>query len=200
LAPQLRDAIDRGWKYLAESARPDGSFVPKWFGNHHHRDHQNPVIGTAEVLLMCAELDRLQTELAQNAIGWLLSAQHATGGWGPPRAPVNYSSAESDGFRACRRNEALAKFCTVEETALAITALLPLAESNDACSKAVSQGLTWLATAVELDAHRRPAVLGFYPGKIWYHERLYPLVFSVEALTLATCRLASQQPAATTVG
>jgi squalene-hopene/tetraprenyl-beta-curcumene cyclase len=200
LVPQPLHSTERGWKYLTQQQRPDGSFQAKWFGNEHQPDYQNPVLATAEVLVMCAELDRLETDLAQKAVRWLLSAQHSTGGWGPPRAPVNYSTAENDGFRARRDNEAMAKFCTVEETACAVSALLLPAESSAACAKAVAQGLAWLTGAVEQDAHRQPAVLSFYPGRIWYHERLYPLVCSAEALSLAASRLASQRPAATTVG
>jgi squalene-hopene/tetraprenyl-beta-curcumene cyclase len=198
--PKLTAAVERGWTYLTEKQHVDCSFVPRWFGNEYQPADQNLVIGTAAVLVMCAELKRLETQTAQDAARWLLSAQHSSGGWGPPRSPVNYSGAEGDGFRARRENEAMAKFCTVEETALAISALLPLVETNPAFSRAASQGLNWLVNVVEQDAHRRPAVLSFYPSKIWYHERLYPLVFSAEALSLAASRLASQRPAATPVG
>ena len=104
--------------------------------------------------------------MARRAARWLLSAQHLGGGWGPPRAPVDYSGAEKDGFRAWRANEAMAKLCSVEETGLAVTALLPLVDSSEPCAKAVSEGLTWLVNAVEQDAHRRPAVIGFYAGPI----------------------------------
>jgi squalene-hopene/tetraprenyl-beta-curcumene cyclase len=196
----LTAAIERGWNYLTDSGRADGSYVARWFGNEFHTNDENPVIGTAEVLITCADLDRLDTETAQSAAAWLLSAQHSTGGWGPPRSKVYYSNSQSDGFRARRTNEAMAKFCTVEETSLALTALLPLAGRGPEYAKAVSQGLHWLAAAIEQDAHRRPAVLGFYPSKIWYHERLYPLVFTAEALSLAANQLVSHRPAATPVG
>jgi hypothetical protein len=122
------------------------------------------------------------------------------GGWGPPRAPVDYSGAEKDGFRAWRANEAMAKLCSVEETGLAVTALLPLVDSSEPCSKAVSEGLKWLVNAVEQDAHRRPAVIGVSPARLWYHERLYPLVFAAGALSRAERRLTSQRPAAAPVG
>jgi hypothetical protein len=84
------------------------------------------------------------------------------------------------------------KLCTVEETAAAVTALLPFVDSLQGASLAVSAGLTWLAAAVEQDAHRRPAVIGFYPSKLWYHERLYPLTFAVGAFTRAIEQLVPQ--------
>jgi squalene-hopene/tetraprenyl-beta-curcumene cyclase len=193
-------ALDRGWQYLESQQRGDGSYEPLWFGNEHQPGDHNPVVGTAEVLITCAELERLDLDMAQRAARWLLSAQHVGGGWGPPRAPVDYSSAEKDGFRAWRANEGMAKFCSVEETALAVTALLPLAETSQPFSKAVSSGLTWLANAVEQDAHRRPAVIGVFPSKIWYHERLYPLVFATGALSRAAHLMMAQRPAAAPVG
>jgi squalene-hopene/tetraprenyl-beta-curcumene cyclase len=144
---------------------------------------------------MCSELGLLDSEMALHAARWLVSAQHASGGWGPPRAPLDYSGAEKDGFRAWRANEGMAKLCSVEETAMAVSALLPLAETNHSCSRAASNGLTWLAAAMEQDAHRQGAVIGFYPPKIWYHERLYPLVFAAGALSQAARQLEPQRQA-----
>jgi squalene-hopene/tetraprenyl-beta-curcumene cyclase len=199
-AARLGRSIERGWRYLESRQGADGRFVPLWFGNEHQSGDHNPVFGTAQVLVACAELQRLESELAQRAARWLVSAQHSTGGWGPPRAPRDYSGTEKDGFRAWRANEAMAKLCSVEETALAISALLPMAESIVGAAPAVSAGLTWLAASVEQDAHRRPAVIGFSLSKIWYHERLYPLVLAAGAFSRASRLLAPQPHAAAPVG
>ena len=138
--------------------------------------------------------------MAQRAVRWLVAAQHANGGWGPPRAPVDYSGAEKDGLQAWRANESMARLCSVEETSLAVSALVALADSNQAISQAVSRGLTWLINAVEQDGHRRPAIIGFSPSKIWYHERLYPLAFAAGALSRAVRSVAVVTPAASHVG
>jgi squalene-hopene/tetraprenyl-beta-curcumene cyclase len=196
LVDRIGAALDRGWQYLTSQQRADGSFVPLWFGNEHQPDKMNPVVGTAQVLVAGAMAGELQSEISQRAVRWLLSAQHAGGGWGPPRAPVDYSDTEKDGFRTWRANEAMAKLCSVEETALATTALLPLCESVPAVANAVSSGLTWLVNAIEQDAHRRPSVIGFYPGKIWYDERMYPLVFAAGALSRAARHLETQRATA----
>ena len=193
----IDSAVERGWRYLEALQHEDGHFVPLWFGNEHHPQHENPVVGTAQVLLTCAELVRLDCELALGAARWLMTAQHSNGGWGPPRAPLDYSGTYKDGFRAWRANDELAKFCSIEETALAVSALLPLAETSPLFSRAVANGLTWLAGAVEQDAHRQGAVIGFSFAKLWYHERLYPLVFAERALARAARRLEAQrQPVA----
>ena len=148
---------------------------------------------------MCSELGLLESEMALQAVRWLVSAQHSGGGWGPPRAPLDYSASDKDGFRAWRGNEAMAKLASVEETALVVQALLPLAETNHTCARAVANGLTWLAAAVERDAHRQAAVVGFFPPQIWYHERLYPLVFAAGALSQAARQLEPQRHAAASV-
>jgi squalene-hopene/tetraprenyl-beta-curcumene cyclase len=132
--------------------------------------------------------------MAIQAARWLHTAQHSSGGWGPPRAPLDYSG-EDDGFRAWRANDALAKFCSVEETALAVQALLPFAQSSPASARAVGNGVEWLARAVEQDAHRHGAVVGFYFTRLWYHERLYPLVFADGALARALRQWYAHRPA-----
>jgi squalene-hopene/tetraprenyl-beta-curcumene cyclase len=197
---QIEIAIQRGWQYLESQQCDDGSFVPLWFGNVHQPNEQNPVYGTAQVILASADLDRLDSNTAQRAARWLVTSQHANGGWGPPRAPIDYSAAEKVGLRGRRANVAMAQFCTVEETALAANALLPLAGSNPAFSQAISRGLTWLVEAIEQDGHRHPAIIGYALSKLWYDERLYPLAFAGEALTRAIRNIAVETPAASPTG
>ena len=45
-----RRAIRQGLLYLRQTARPDGSWVPLWFGNQQSPGHTNPVLGTSRVL------------------------------------------------------------------------------------------------------------------------------------------------------
>jgi squalene-hopene/tetraprenyl-beta-curcumene cyclase len=192
-------AVERGLRHLAARQRADGRFVAQWFGNEHHPHGENPVIGTAQVLLACEELCRLESDVALAAARWLHTAQHSSGGWGPPRAPLDYSG-DDDGFRAWRANDALARFCSVEETALAVQALMPFAESSQATARAVANGLEWLTRAVEQDAQRHGAVVGFYFNRLWYHERLYPLVFADGALSKAVRQLSTHRPVTVHVG
>jgi squalene-hopene/tetraprenyl-beta-curcumene cyclase len=193
-------AIERAWKYLELQQQGDGCFIPLWFGNENQPGQHNPVYGTAQVLLASADWERLDSNLAQRAARWLVAAQHTNGGWGPPRTPVDYAVAEKDGPRGRRVNEAMAQFCSVEETALAISALMALAGTNSAISQTVSRGLTWLINAVEDDGHRRPAIIGYTSSKLWYDERLYPLAFAAEALSRAVRSVRVETPAASHVG
>ncbi len=200
LDQQISAAITRGIAYLTAQQRDDGSFIPLWFGNESQPDETNPVVGSALVLTACDELEQLDSDIARRAANWLLTAQHAGGGWGPPRVPLDYSGTYRAGTRTWRENDALAQCCTVEETALAVAALLPLSSVNVVYGQAVSKGLNWLADAVEQDRHRRPAVLGWCFPRLWYHERLQALLLASAALARVTSQLAPQRPAAAPVG
>jgi squalene-hopene/tetraprenyl-beta-curcumene cyclase len=198
---RIDPALARGILFLESRQRADGSFVPLWYGNEHQPDDENPVVGTAQVLAVCEALQQPQSSMATRAAAWLMVAQHSDGGWGPPRAPVDYSDTEREGtLRSWRENDTMAKFCSVEETSAAVAALLPLAGDNPATERSVSRGLQWLAAAVEQDAHRRPAVIGFYPGKIWYYDRLSPLAWAAGTLSRAVAAVATSRSATTPVG
>jgi squalene-hopene/tetraprenyl-beta-curcumene cyclase len=200
LDARLASAITSGVAYLEQQQRNDGSFVPLWFGNQHHPEGHNLVYGTARVVTMCNELGIHEGDMAQSAARWLLGVQHANGGWGPPRSSPATSLSNIYRPHAARAEDALASHCSVEESALAIEALLPLAESNQFYARSVQNGLTWLMDAVEQGRLSQPAPIGFYLAKLWYHERLYPLVFAAAALKEATRQLASQPSVAVAVG
>jgi squalene-hopene/tetraprenyl-beta-curcumene cyclase len=196
LVARIAPAIERAMQYLESNQRDDGSFVPLWFGNAHQADDQNPVMGTAQVLSACAEVGGLDSGMVERATAWLLAAQHADGGWGPPRAPVDYSGNERErNARSWRENEAQSKFCSVEETAAAVSALIPLSATNPALERSLSRGLAWLTNAVEQDRHRQPAIIGFQLSQIWYYDRLYPQAFAAAALSRAMAVLTSATPA-----
>jgi squalene-hopene/tetraprenyl-beta-curcumene cyclase len=197
---RMPHAIENGFRFLESQQREDGSLIPLWFGNEHQPSETNPVIGTAQVLLTCAELHRKDSKLAQRAARWLVTAQHTNGGWGPPRAPINYSGAEGEGLRGKRANEASAQFCSIAESALAISGLLTVADFDASFSRAAARGLHWLIDAIEHDNIRRPAIIGFYLSKLWYHERLYPLVFAAGALTRALRGMTVRAPAISHIG
>ena len=51
---------------------------------------------------------------------------------------------------------------------------------------AIKAGVAWLVSAAERRGWREPSPIGFYFAKLWYFERLYPLVFIVSALGAAS--------------
>ena len=86
---------------------------------------------------------------------------------------------------------------TIEETAVAVEALL--ADPDAPLRRpALEAGLTRLVAAVSEGRHRETAPIGFYFARLWYYEKLYPLIFTVSALGQAVGRLcpgSSDQPA-----
>ena len=134
LDPRVERAMERAVAYLVRNQRPDGSWVPLWFGNPWTPDQTNPVYGTARVL-ECGDV--LPTEARRRGEGFLRTMQQEDGSFG-----------------------------TIEETALAVAA------TGDA------RGRHWLTTRAAFE----PAPIGLYFAKLWYFEKLYPLIFTVAAL------------------
>lgn len=160
---RIEQAIASGFEYLARHQKPDGVWAPLWFGNQHHPLEQNPIYGTARVLLAYSELGRVNDPAARRGLAWLASQQRRDGAWG---------------------SEA-----SVEETALAVEALLAAGE-NSAYDQHVERGLEWLVGAVESGRFRQPSPIGFYFAKLWYYEALYPVIFTVATLGRAVRRFA----------
>jgi squalene-hopene/tetraprenyl-beta-curcumene cyclase len=162
---------ERGLTYLARTQRPDGSWLPLWFGNQYAPDEENPTYGTARVLAACRDLHIMDSEPARRGFAWLLFAQNPDGGWGGARAVPS----------------------SIEETALAVEVLLdaPGADApGSAVERAVNNGLAWLVQQVEAGGLENPTPIGFYFAKLWYFEKLYPIIFTVAALGRARRKLA----------
>ncbi len=175
--PRLKRRILAGFEFLKKAQRPDGSWLPLWFGNQHAPNDESPTYGTAKVLAAFQALGRMSDESAQCGLRWLVENQNPDGGWGA----------------------GLGTPSSVEETALAVEALLGSRESRvespeqdqdseflssrlSTLDSRLSAGLSWLIARVEDGRFREPAPIGFYFAKLWYFEALYPLIFTVAAL------------------
>ena len=163
---QLVKAIDSGVVYLEKNQQSDGSWLPLWFGNQDYKEDLNPFYGTAKVIQAFADLELLDTHAALIGLDWLLQNQNEDGGFGGG-ASVTYS------------DDSLGK-SSVEETALCTEALLNSlqAEHRDAARR----GVAWLERAVAAEVIETCHPIGFYFAKLWYHEKLYPIVFSMSAM------------------
>lgn len=176
---KLNRAIDRGIRYLEKNQRDDGSWLPLWFGNQDEPEEENPVYGTAKVLAAFFELNLLDSPVAQAGLQWLKSSQNRDGSWGG-----GISAAESIQVNGVK-NEIGTVTGSVEETALALDALLfeqNSLQNNSSNRESIENGLHWLVKAVETDCFQIDWPIGFYFAKLWYHERLYPQIFTVAAL------------------
>jgi squalene-hopene/tetraprenyl-beta-curcumene cyclase len=152
-------ASRRGLKFLGRAQRSDGSWIPLWFGNQYAADDENPTYGTTRALCAYRSLNLLETESARRGLQWLVRAQTDDGGWGG----------------AARTNS------SVEETALAVDALLGC-EGVAGSKDALERGIQWLVERVEENCFLDASPIGFYFAKLWYFERLYPVIFATGVL------------------
>lgn len=165
-------AADRAMRYLRRSQQADGSWSPLWFGNQSAANDANPTYGTARVISGLARstaalrLDDqgARREVVQRGIRWLLAAQNKDGGWGG--APGIPSS--------------------IEETCHAVFALSAASDDfaaptlpngdGDGSTVVIKNALGWLARTTSNGRMCEPSPIGLYFAKLWYWERLYPLL------------------------
>lgn len=146
---------------------------PLWFGNERAPDEANPVYGTAAVLrgLQGSKASADQV-LIQKAVAFLLADQNPTGGWGGA-----HSVAPS-----------------IEETAMALCTIAPYAETfgsvQQRVSKPLERAVNWLLEATSNGTQFPAAPIGLYFARLWYHERLYPVIWTLAALKAAQKALA----------
>ncbi len=74
---------------------------------------------------------------------------------------------------------------SIEETALAIEALMAY-DTQRTFSGFIMRGIEYLLRAVKEGWIDVSWPIGFYFAKLWYHEQLYPVVYSLAALNAAT--------------
>ncbi len=174
-APPLRvvtinASMRRGLNYLARTQAADGSWLPLWFGNQDRPDEDNPTYGTGKVLLAYGALGLSSSEQARRARNYLLQSQNPDGGWGGG-CGVQYQGQTEESSSS------------IEETSIAVEGLLCSGQKLGDAS--IMQALEWLIQTIRSGNLLCSSPIGFYFAKLWYHERLYPTVFSLGALGAA---------------
>lgn len=160
LREKIDSAVDEALTYLETAQGPEGSWIPLWFGNQHAPDDENPVYGTAKVLIALNDFESSDrgrvNSMADRAAVWLAKVQKPDGSWsGGGDWPAS-----------------------VEESALALEALAGHGKHRSN----IKTGVDWLVERVERDEWRRASPIGFYFAKLWYYEKLYPYIYTVGAL------------------
>lgn len=176
LRRRVHQATRHGLEYLRKNQLQEGSWIPLWFGNEHTHDENNPVYGTAQVVAYlsgCGDLADQASDLIQRGCDYLKGTQKPDGSWGGDKdSPAS-----------------------IEETAVAVHAL-SLQENQTADS--VRQGAAWLITATQNGTHFPASPIGLYFARLWYHEKLYPVIWALQALRSAKAVLSSVDEFGTT--
>lgn len=158
--PATRRALD----YLGNVQREDGSWTPLWFGNEHTPEEENPVYGTAMVVGYLSGTPKLAEQaraLIQKGCAYLIQAQKPDGSFGGDKTAPS----------------------SIEETAVAAHALWMSEEPES--QAAGRRAVDWLLEATKDGTEFPSAPIGLYFARLWYHERLYPVVWALQALRTA---------------
>ena len=155
--------IARSFGFLWKVQHDNGCWYPLWFGNQLTSDQKNPVYGTAKVTiylkdsLLCNSLDvNMKNNIGRmvaTAQDFLLKQQNENGSWGGEFGVPG----------------------TIEESSLAISALI--GKDQDAILK----GFEWIENEYDKNGLRSNPI-GLYFAMLWYDEKLYPLIYYIEAL------------------
>ena len=177
--------------------RLSSHWIPLWFGNEHASDEENRVLGTAKVIKALvgsgqARRDHwerylteredpdafLATRMVKEGSEFLLHQQHPSGSWGG-----DVSTPAS-----------------IEETALvceALSATLGIIlhqpkwdELRGRVRDAIARGVAWLMEKTQDGTQFPAAPIGLYFAKLWYHEKMYPVIWTLGALQQARAALA----------
>jgi squalene-hopene/tetraprenyl-beta-curcumene cyclase len=162
----IKKSFVRSVIYLEKHQDKSGFWLPLWFGNQHTSDHTNPVYGTVRVTAYLNET--LQTTfgneyavilklMIDRGCRYLTSVQNQDGSWGGAKNILG----------------------SVEETALAVTALMPNGFQEECAS-----GINWLAEKTKSDGIVASPI-GLYFASLWYDEELYPLTAYLECLSVS---------------
>jgi squalene-hopene/tetraprenyl-beta-curcumene cyclase len=172
LRERLIRAARRAIYYLFGAMEADESWLPLWFGNQHLPAEGNPSYGTGKILkaMVAAansrgvhdRLSRGLTNAQLNAsVSWTVRNRHPDDSWG--------ASSQRGG--------------SVEESAIVVEALAEACYYDKWLDAGNLQGgACRLIACIEDGTWTQPAPIGFYFAKLWYYERLYPMVFTVAAL------------------
>jgi squalene-hopene/tetraprenyl-beta-curcumene cyclase len=199
--------ITAGTRFLEDNQEPDGAWLPLWFGNQDREDESNPVYGTSRVLL-AATSGTLATESLQAGCQYLINNQNSDGGWGGGGSVAFWlkkkqfeefefvSSVEETALAVealatvalCGKNASIQvqkldtkRDKTAEDERFLAQSAVQHGGTN-AMTQAIIGGVEFLLDSVDQKRHRLPWPIGFYFAKLWYHERLYPLIFTTGAL------------------
>lgn len=163
LQNSAKRCIARSFGFLWKAQHDNGCWYPLWFGSQFTSDQKNPVYGTSKVAIylkdsiLCNSLDdQMKINIGRMLTGaqnYLLKQQNKNGSWGGEIGVPG----------------------TIEESTLAISALTE--RDRDTCLR----GFEWLETEYSKNGLRSNPI-GLYFAMLWYDEKLYPLIYYIEAL------------------
>ncbi len=170
---ELKAKLDKGsqrlLKYLETSADHEKMYSPLWFGDQEAPDFSNRVYGTSVVLEALAMLPEHQVNhLVEPALEKLYRWQNEDGGFGGERQTSS----------------------KIETTAKAALAMI----LNNGKQKPVKKAVNFLVDqSIAQNGNLTACAIGLYFSSLWYDEKLYPMIFTLRALSAAIKELYDQE-------
>ena len=172
LKTRTQRSMRRGIRYLQNAQRPDGTWLPLWFGHQFNEDDENPLYGTSRVVRALGTIGEESSDCCQKGVRWILENQNDDGGWSARRGLE--SSVEETGLAL----DSLAGFKigsgAVAETTQGV--------SDPIFNHAIDRAAKWLALRVNKGTVDQASPIGFYFARLWYFEDLYPIIFAAAGL------------------
>ena len=162
LLAEIGDAksVAKACDYLIQSQNPDGG----WGGGKSLRPKMMALRGELSPKFPGDLVSSVEeTALAVEALSTIVLKQRDQGVLGGVKSIWN-AEESADGQQSRHSGESVA------------------AGGKNDLGPAIIAGVEFLLGSIDDDRHRVPWPIGFYFAKLWYHERLYPLVFATAAL------------------
>jgi squalene-hopene/tetraprenyl-beta-curcumene cyclase len=197
LRSRLERAIPRAVAYLERCQNADGAWLPLWFGNEWNQGDRNATYGTARVVTALGEAGLAGDAALARGAAWLLRAQRHDGGWGGgPEGPASIEETALAVDALCtaanRVSQAAERGLTGRDARSDSSSGLLAGEAPTPVRGAIRRGIAWLVEHTNEGRDFPPAPIGLYFAKLWYHEKLYPIVWTVSALSKADVLLAAR--------
>ncbi len=177
---RIQKGIHKGVNFLKRQQRNDGTWAPLWFGNQFANPEENLIYGTTRVLLACTclhanrEFRKCLVGESQRAIQWILEVQNNDGGWGSERNTP--SSIEETSLTMEALSHWVQVHSRIDKEAMKIDR-----RGKDILS-AIDRAIEYIDQSTNKGTQFVPSPIGFYFAKLWYYEKMYPIVYTLAAL------------------
>ena len=177
LRMRSEQSMKRGVRFLKNMQRPDGTWLPLWFGHQFNEDDENPLYGTSRVVRALATIGQESSGCCQKAVRWILDNQNTDGGWSARHGLE--SSVEETGL-------ALESLASLRKGSAIVAGGVPgvhnTTKRDSLLCNSIDRAAQWLAVKVNAGTVDQPAPIGFYFARLWYFEELYPIIFAAAGL------------------